>query len=106
MGYLVTGWPTGPLRPRAGCSSKVHAFPVLPGVSHGACSLALPSLVVFLVHGASDSSASTRLEGMPSTLAPGAVASGPVEMVHNGLAGFAQLISGSTECPEHRPGAW
>ena len=68
--------------------------------------MALPSLVVVLVHGASDSSASTQLEGVPSTLAPVAVASGPVEMAHDGLAGFAQLTSSGTGHPEHRPGTW
>lgn len=33
-----------------------------------------------------------------------AVASGPVEMVQDGLTGIAQLISCGTERPGHRPG--
>lgn len=41
-------------------------------------SLAFPTVVVFLLHGASDS---TQLQLLPSTLAPMAVASGHVEIV-------------------------
>lgn len=45
--------------------------------------LALSFLVVFLVHGATDPSASTQLLLLPRALAPMAVASGPVEMVQD-----------------------
>lgn len=45
--------------------------------------LALSFLVVFLVHGATDPSASTQLLLLPRAVAPMAVASGPVEMVQD-----------------------
>lgn len=45
--------------------------------------LALSSLIVFLVHGGSGSSASTKMQLLPSTLASVAVAAGPVEMVQD-----------------------
>lgn len=61
-----------------------HSYAVLPGSElRGDSRLALSSLVVFLVRGATDSSASSQLQLLPRRLAPRAVASGPVEMGHD-----------------------
>lgn len=72
-----------PLRPCVGWDPKVTvpSYPLLLGVKWGASNLVLPSVVLFLVHRARGSSASTQLQVPPSTLAPMVVASGPEEMV-------------------------
>lgn len=77
MGCLAIDWQEGTLGPSLDWVSKVCCL----GVTVAGYRRALPTVPACLVHGDSDSSASTQLQFLPSTLAAMPVASGFQEMI-------------------------